>query len=188
MNEKNLKLLNAAVEIFGRYGVRRATMADVAKEAGVSRQTLYASYASKDELMGATILFSAQHAVAQVEAAFEKVGSLDEQLQVFFQHAIIDLWEMIQKTPDAADIIGGQWQHEPCLDAINEATVMKQRVLTEILAPHEKAIEKSGQSVEQFSAFVQNAAMNFKHSATTKKELLSLLASLKISVLAVTGG
>ncbi len=43
-------VLDAAVAVFARYGYRKTSMEDVAREAAVSRQGLYVSFANKEEL------------------------------------------------------------------------------------------------------------------------------------------
>ena len=43
-------LLEAAVGVFARYGFRKASMDEVARAAGVSRQGLYLLFADKEEL------------------------------------------------------------------------------------------------------------------------------------------
>jgi len=43
-------LLEAAVQVFARYGFRKASMDDVARAAGVSRQGLYLLFSNKEEL------------------------------------------------------------------------------------------------------------------------------------------
>lgn len=44
------QILNAALRVFGRDGISRARIADVAAEAGISTSTLYEYYASKEDL------------------------------------------------------------------------------------------------------------------------------------------
>src|SRR6202035_6506 len=43
-------LLDAAVGVFARFGYRKASMDEVARAAGVSRQGLYLQFANKEEL------------------------------------------------------------------------------------------------------------------------------------------
>ncbi|NYV77249.1 TetR/AcrR family transcriptional regulator, partial [Streptomyces sp. UH6] len=50
-DETAARLLDAAYEQFCRMGIKRSTMADVAKLAGVSRITVYRRFASKDVLV-----------------------------------------------------------------------------------------------------------------------------------------
>ncbi|OXM50068.1 TetR family transcriptional regulator [Amycolatopsis thailandensis] len=50
-DETALRLLDAAYEQFCRMGIRRSTMEDVARRAGVSRITAYRRFATKDALV-----------------------------------------------------------------------------------------------------------------------------------------
>src|ERR1700736_7080712 len=48
-------VLDAAVAVFARYGFRKASMEEVARAAGVSRQGLYLQFANKEELFRKTV-------------------------------------------------------------------------------------------------------------------------------------
>src|SRR5688500_16659891 len=50
-DEVSARLLDAAYEQFCRMGVKRSTMTDVARLAGVSRITVYRRFATKDQLV-----------------------------------------------------------------------------------------------------------------------------------------
>ncbi|WP_368039380.1 TetR/AcrR family transcriptional regulator [Streptomyces sp. 8P21H-1] len=50
-DEMSARLLDAAYEQFCRMGIKRSTMADVARLAGVSRITVYRRFATKDQLV-----------------------------------------------------------------------------------------------------------------------------------------
>ncbi|MFF8097230.1 TetR/AcrR family transcriptional regulator [Streptomyces sp. NPDC016675] len=50
-DEVSERLLDAAYEQFCRMGIKRSTMADVARLAGVSRITVYRRFATKDQLV-----------------------------------------------------------------------------------------------------------------------------------------
>ena len=47
---RQLAVLDAAVGVFARYGFRKASMEEVARAAGVSRQGLYLQFGNKEEL------------------------------------------------------------------------------------------------------------------------------------------
>ena len=53
-------LLVVAVECAGDFGLARLSMADVARRAGVSRQTLYRYFTSKEELLAAAVAAEAE--------------------------------------------------------------------------------------------------------------------------------
>ena len=48
-------ILDAAERVFEQYGARRANMDDVAREAGVSRSTLYRRFPGKEQLLAAVV-------------------------------------------------------------------------------------------------------------------------------------
>ena len=58
MTESEQNFARAALEVFKRYGVRKATMEEIAQEAGVSKPTLYATFKNKDAALGASILLA----------------------------------------------------------------------------------------------------------------------------------
>jgi TetR/AcrR family transcriptional regulator, regulator of autoinduction and epiphytic fitness len=49
------RLLAVALEVFGRYGFRKASMDEIARSAGISRQGLYLHFANKDALFRAAV-------------------------------------------------------------------------------------------------------------------------------------
>ena len=49
------RVLGAAAEVFARHGFARATIDEIAREAGLSKGSVYWNFASKDELFGALL-------------------------------------------------------------------------------------------------------------------------------------
>lgn len=48
---KEKQILNAAEKLFNKYGYKRVSMDEIAKEAGVTKKTVYSYYSSKEELL-----------------------------------------------------------------------------------------------------------------------------------------
>jgi AcrR family transcriptional regulator len=67
-------LLDAARELLGERGWAQVTMADVAARAGVSRQTLYNTFGSRDELAQALALREQERTLAGVEEMIRAYG------------------------------------------------------------------------------------------------------------------
>jgi AcrR family transcriptional regulator len=65
-------LLDAAVGVFARFGYRKASMDDVARAAGVSRQGLYLSFANKEELFRRALVHSLRSQLAAAAAALSR--------------------------------------------------------------------------------------------------------------------
>jgi AcrR family transcriptional regulator len=65
------RILDAAFACAGRIGLVRTTMSDVAREARLSRQTVYRYFASKHDLLMALVIREEEVLMTQVRAAIE---------------------------------------------------------------------------------------------------------------------
>jgi AcrR family transcriptional regulator len=103
------RILSAAENIFARFGFRRASMSQIAEEAGLTRQALYHHYASKEELFRAVVI--QLHACAyEAEAAAgleqEQAGAgladiLAAQIGARFRYLI----DCVEKSPQADELM-----------------------------------------------------------------------------------
>jgi len=64
LNETQQRILDAAIECVQQWGVEKTNLNDIAKQAGVTRPTVYRYFASRDEVLTAALLQSA-HGLAQ---------------------------------------------------------------------------------------------------------------------------
>lgn len=85
-------LLDAAAEALTERSWSAVRMADIAAAVGVSRQTVYNEFGSKDELARALLLREAARFLGQVEAALadhpgDPVGGLNAAVEVFLRTA-----------------------------------------------------------------------------------------------------
>lgn len=51
MTVKQMQIINAARELFSTYGYKKVTMDEIAKEAGVTKKTIYTYFKDKDDLL-----------------------------------------------------------------------------------------------------------------------------------------
>jgi AcrR family transcriptional regulator len=74
-------LLEAAVGVFARYGFRKASMDEVARAAGVSRQGLYLHFADKEELFRKAVAYRLTRQLsAAIAALSDDRASLESRL------------------------------------------------------------------------------------------------------------
>jgi len=66
------RIQHKAGELFMRYGIRSITMDEIAAQLGVSKKTIYQSYADKDALVMDVFLFIMHHNKASIEAGIVK--------------------------------------------------------------------------------------------------------------------
>jgi AcrR family transcriptional regulator len=69
VESRHESLLEAAVSVFARYGYRKASMDEVARAAGVSRQGLYLLFRDKEELFRKAVTFKLTRQLSAAVAA-----------------------------------------------------------------------------------------------------------------------
>lgn len=74
-------ILQAASRLFTRFGPRKTTMDEVAREAGCSRATVYAHFSGKDALYRGLLEHETRSFLEQVEAAVASSDSAPRKLQ-----------------------------------------------------------------------------------------------------------
>lgn len=177
MTEREKTILDAAVRVFSRYGVKRTNMNDLAREAGVSRQTLYNAYRNKDDILRALIRTYAEQGVAEIEAGLKTVTGLGPQLDLAFQWIAVTPYDMIASSPNAEDIVEG-FNATSQVELAASAESFR-AVLETILAPHGDALARAGLSAAGLSDLVQRAAKAAKSTARDRDHLLALIATLR---------
>jgi AcrR family transcriptional regulator len=77
IDARQLAVLDAAVAVFARFGFRKASMDEVARAAGVSRQGLYLQFANKEELFRKTLEHSLNNQLNAAVAALARQDGLE---------------------------------------------------------------------------------------------------------------
>ena len=77
IDARQLVVLDAAVAVFARFGYRKASMDEVARAAGVSRQGLYLQFANKEELFRKTLEHSLNNQLNAAVAALAREDGLE---------------------------------------------------------------------------------------------------------------
>ena len=173
----------AASRTFAKHGARKTAMVDIAEAAGVSRQTLYALFGNKDDLVAATITHHAQQNFALVEEGLRDCNSLREELDVYFARTTVKSFELIQGSEDIEDIMSGH--SEAGRKAHAEVVKQHEKLVSRLLTPYKDIIEASGHTVPRLAHFCVTCAQGFKYKAKNKRDLNGLLDTLKRAVLLV---
>jgi AcrR family transcriptional regulator len=182
MTNRERQIAEAAARVFARYGIKRATMADIAEEAGVARQTLYNVFASKEDVIHGTVLHYMDGQRQQTEAAWEKVDSLSDKLDALFRLNVFEPWDHMAAMPDASDIEQGN--HAASKAAITIAGVAMRESLEGLFTSVEQALTENGHTPKTIATFVQASMLSLKHETDDRAELEGLIGTLKRVVLA----
>mgnify|MGYP001332700671 CR=1 FL=1 len=76
--------VQAAQELFQRFGLHKTTMEDIAKAMGRGKSTLYYYYKSKEEIFNAVIAKEIDEVFACVKKAIDNVSSSEDKLKTYF--------------------------------------------------------------------------------------------------------
>ena len=182
MDERERKIVDAALEVIKRYGVSRSTMSDFAAEAGISRRTLYSVFNSKEALLAAVIQIYSAETIAALKAGCCPQQSFEEKIDFIFNLLTLEPRAELDAMPHADDFISGFDQM--AREAIEATHPLFCVALEECLAPHKEQIEKAGLTVPQLAAYlrfttkgVYKTARNRAHAA----EILGTLRTLLVS-------
>lgn len=81
-------VLDAALAQFLEYGLRRSSVEDVARRAGVARVTVYRRFPTKSALMTAVVLREVREALAEIERAVEAFPAVEDKAVEGFVAAV----------------------------------------------------------------------------------------------------
>lgn len=90
---KALAILDAAESLFVRFGYRKTSVDDVAREAGIAKGTVYLYFAGKEPLFRAMLSRVNAQTVATAQAAAGRSAPFSERLQGVLQAFYGDLYD-----------------------------------------------------------------------------------------------
>ena len=76
--ETGRRILSNALALFLEFGLKRTSMDDVARRAGVGRVTVYRHYGDKDALFQAVVLRECRRAMRDIQSQLEAVASAED--------------------------------------------------------------------------------------------------------------
>ncbi len=92
MDEKATQILDAAQQRFERFGIKKTTVDEICRDVGISKNTLYDYFRSKEDLFVSTFIREAQK---NRDLVLEKMRDLDdplEKIQKLFNFAVNRQW------------------------------------------------------------------------------------------------
>jgi AcrR family transcriptional regulator len=166
-----VRLLDAALGVFLRYGYRKTSMEEVARAAQVSRQALYLHFATKEQLFAAAVqrfLESGLEAVAR--RLREPSSTVEEQLL-----GALDAWfgrYVGLRTGDVDDLHAASQDLVGPIIAEHEEQFLERvtRALRSSGLP--AAYKVTGISARQLAETLQATARGLKHSCASRAEFL----------------
>jgi AcrR family transcriptional regulator len=97
-------VVEAATQVFLRYGYAKTTMADIADASKLSRPALYLVFPSKEEIFDAVVHRLSEESLERYRAELPKFGNLDRALHHFCADWGSHGFELMERHPDAKDL------------------------------------------------------------------------------------
>lgn len=180
MTDKNQIIVNAAANMFGRYGFSKTTMGDIATEAGVARQTVYNAFPGKEEILRAVVRHIGEETFVSVMASWANAKTIDEKLSAFHDDGPLKWFEMICAAPDWADLMDGL--HKA---ASEELTVLDNKWHAAIIDTVRTDMPNTSANPEDIADFFYATSLNAKHGVKDIAQLRARLATIKAATLAL---
>jgi len=133
------QILKAAESMFQRYGVMKTTMDDIAKEAGVSRPTVYRYFGDRDTLITALIEARARRLFDKARAYLRERDTFAEQII----EGLVFLVERGRQDPIVRLIVSPE--HMNLATALVGSTGLAARLTQEMWAPLLDEARKRGE-------------------------------------------
>jgi AcrR family transcriptional regulator len=77
------RILQAAIRVFNKYGLRKTTMRDIAESAGMSKSSLYYYFRDKKKILSSVIRQEAEILIEKLRTAVQQAASPQEKLQAY---------------------------------------------------------------------------------------------------------
>jgi AcrR family transcriptional regulator len=97
-------ILQAAFVQFMRYGFRRTSMEDIARETGVSRASLYTHFANKEEIFHSLSAGLHEEALAAAEQALKAEAPLPRRVQAALEAKMGRFLDIMHGSPHGAEL------------------------------------------------------------------------------------
>ncbi|WP_339867730.1 TetR/AcrR family transcriptional regulator [Pseudohongiella nitratireducens] len=172
MSTRDVQIISAALKLFFRYGMARTTMNDIAREAGLSRQSVYAAFANKEELLRAATRHLADQTVADLINGFATADSAEQKLDVIFESIAGKHFALLCSSPDADDVISGF--NTACRHELADAAERYQHLIAEALQEYEPAITRAGIDMTALAENIQRTTKALKYEAKDEAHLREL--------------
>jgi TetR/AcrR family transcriptional regulator, regulator of autoinduction and epiphytic fitness len=169
-NAREERILAAALQVFARYGFRKASMDDIARSADISRQGLYLRFASKDALFRAAARHELDTALGEVSRCLDEEGVGLERRVV----GALDAWLGRYVGSMLAPEIGSLFQN-PAMrlgDVVNPASgSFDDRLAAAIAAAmSENDVKRLGMTPEEVAAALRTVAHGARYQSNVLAE------------------
>ncbi|NOZ86183.1 MAG: TetR/AcrR family transcriptional regulator [Deltaproteobacteria bacterium] len=149
-DKKDQRILEAAKKLFAKYGLKKTSISDIAKKAGVGKGTVYSYYQGKEELFATVVRHEAATFLSMLRKAVRQADSAKEKLRTFLMSHFKQLEEVATLHQITREAMYELWPEAE--RALQDLRLEEQSILTDILEQGEENGELEVKDVKLVSA------------------------------------
>lgn len=178
-------ILEAAFQTFFQYGVKRATMDDIARAAGMSRPALYLVYKNKADIFRACVTSMMDELRERLAGIASSTGSAETRIMQVVRAGIVEPHETIGASAHADELFA--LKSEIGADLFRDWMKLIEVTIADILEQEASAdrltLQAAGVSADEIAAMITDGAEGFKLRMTSAEELaLRLEAFVRLMI------
>jgi len=103
-NSRKLQIAEAAQKLFLHYGIKKTTISDIAREAGIGKGTVYLDFKSKEEILFYLAGRQFQKMAVVIQNEIQSIANPLERISYLMKHYILGTYDFVQAWPHAEEI------------------------------------------------------------------------------------
>lgn len=179
-SRKRERILDAAIELFSRYGYERTTVDLIAAESRCAKGTVYAYFEDKEGIFRAVATEVCARFMGEAEGVAGSEAPLESRLLALLTAKYTYLYELVHGSPHAAELLDAK--NAVAADVIEKADSRYKRLLVQLLsqAQQEGRLELGRVELEPgaAAALLMRSAMGVSWDAKSATEHRRYLAEL----------
>src|SRR3954453_7344931 len=164
------RVLAVALEVFGRYGFRKASMDEIARAADISRQGLYLHFANKDALFRAAVRQELDTALGDASRCLDEEGVALDRRVVGALDAWLGRYVGSMLAPDIGNLLQSPAMQLDDLVGPARATFNARVAAAIAVALPEKERRRLGVTAEEIAEALHVVAQGAKYLSNAEKE------------------
>ncbi|WFE91084.1 TetR/AcrR family transcriptional regulator [Roseibium porphyridii] len=177
MIERDIKIVETALQLFAHYGVKKTTMSEIANAAGVARQSLYNAYDGKEDLIYGALEHRARVSASSIVAECSDLESVGERLDVAFKYLVLKPCEIMLQVPHREEILQVVESFEN--EKKNKIIQLYNNVIMETLSPFEHKTRLGQVSFAELCNFIRFSFDQMKKNVVDLEQLHHTYSPLK---------
>lgn len=172
--DRRAQILDAAEALFLRYGFKRTSMDDVARETGIAKGTVYLSFSSKEEVFNAMVDRITTRFLRAARAAAEGGDGLEVKVLALIEYLVRAPGELLYASEHVDELLASKKLH---------AGAILERFDTESVALVNAVLRAGGISVQEAGEMVLAAGHGVKKLKGAAKPGFDALARPMVGAL-----